>query len=168
MSQLFPTIDKGATLSECRTYRYSLWRIWDPALPVMTWIGLNPSTADETKDDMTIKLCVQRAKMADCGGIRMLNLFAFRATKPADMKLASDPVGPENNATLMSDASDSGKVVAAWGADGDYLGRAAQVIRMMAVAEIPLYCLGTTKGGHPKHPLRIPYTQEFVRFGGSE
>lgn len=78
---------KGAQFSQCRKYRYALWRTWDDDSHI-TFIGLNPSTADETEDDPTIRRCIAYAKKWEFGGINMLNLFAFRATSPGDMKRA--------------------------------------------------------------------------------
>lgn len=77
----------GANLSECRRYRFSLWRIWDEALPYALFIGLNPSTADETANDPTITRCINFAKDWGYGGIYMANLFAYRATDPSEYML---------------------------------------------------------------------------------
>src|SRR4051812_29172166 len=77
----------GAELSPCRRYRYELWRKWDEG-EVCCFIGLNPSTADETTDDATIRKCRKYAKRWGFAGMLMLNVFAFRATNPADMKAA--------------------------------------------------------------------------------
>lgn len=109
----------GAIFSECRRYRYALWREWDRNAPQMIVIGLNPSTADERVDDPTIRRCIDFAKQG-CGKLVMLNLFAFRATKPADMLAAVEPVGPKTNVVLHSYARDSrtAVAVAAWGKHG--------------------------------------------------
>ena len=87
-----------AKLSECRKYRYALWRTWDETKPHVMIIGLNPSTADETKDDPTITRCINFAKSWGYGGVCMANLFAYRATEPTVMKGSTDPVGTENDA----------------------------------------------------------------------
>jgi hypothetical protein len=116
------------------------------------FIGLNPSTADETKDDPTIRRCVAFAKAWGYGGLFMTNLFAFRATDPADMKRAADPYGWDNDHTLTSLARRAGIVVAAWGAHGAYQGRDRSV-RLL----VPnLHYLRLTKAGHPGHPLYLP------------
>lgn len=96
MNQLSLLIKKGAKFSECRVYRYSLWRLWDLNKPLALFIGLNPSTADETFDDSTIIRCTRFVQDWDYGGFYMGNLFAYVATKPADMKKADDPVGANN------------------------------------------------------------------------
>ena len=144
----------SAELSACRTYRYSLWRTWDGSLPYALFIGLNPSTADETTDDNTSRRCIRFASDWGYGGLCMANLFAFRATKPKDMKAAADPIGPENDRWLKQLAGNAGIVIAAWGNSGAFLGRSL-VVRQT----IPnLHCLALNKSGEPVHPLYQPVT----------
>jgi hypothetical protein len=115
-------------------------------------IGLNPSTADETVDDPTIRRCAQFARSWGYGGLCMANLFAFRAAKPADMFAASDPIGRGNDEWLVKLAESAGVVVAAWGNGGTHLGRTEEVTRL-----IPnLYCLRMNRSGQPAHPLYLP------------
>jgi hypothetical protein len=145
-------VQTAAALSACRKYRFALWRIWDESRPYGMIIGLNPSTADEKEDDPTIKRCVQFARSWGYGGLCMANLFAFRATKPADMFAARAPIGPGNDEWLMKLAASAGAVVAAWGNGGTHLGRANAVARL-----IPnLYCLQMNRSGQPAHPLYLP------------
>ena len=144
-------MERSATLSACRTYRYALWRRWGRGDYAM-FIGLNPSTADETNDDPTIRRCIGFARAWGYGALCMANLFAFRATQPADMKKATDPVGWENDHTLQTLARGAGVVVAAWGAHGTHKGR-DQSVRLL----VPdLHYLRLTKDGHPGHPLYLP------------
>ena len=138
-----------AKLSGCRNYRYALWRTWDSSKPFVMFVGLNPSTADETTDDPTLTRCINFAKSWDYGGVCMANLFAFRATAPSDMKASDNPVGRENNQWLKKLAKDSALVIAAWGNDGSYLGRSEQVRELLP----NLYCLKLNKSGEPAHPL---------------
>lgn len=145
------TMERSATLSSCRTYRYALWRRWGRGHYAM-FIGLNPSTADEANDDPTIRRCVGFARAWGYDGLCMTNLFAFRATQPADMKKAVEPVGWENDHTLTTLARGAGVVVAAWGAHGTYK-RRDQSVRLL----VPdLHYLRLTKDGHPAHPLYLP------------
>jgi len=97
-AELFATneVVSGATFSTDRVYRYALWRVWDAALPSFVVIGLNPSTADETENDPTIRRCIGFAKREGCGGLVMLNLFAVRATDPRVMMAHPEPIGPDN------------------------------------------------------------------------
>ena len=89
--------DMGATFSPCRTWRYSLWRIWQPGKPYVVFIGLNPSTATEVEDDPTIRRCIRYAQDWDYGGLYMLNVFALRSTDPKALYRHSDPKGPDNS-----------------------------------------------------------------------
>lgn len=144
-------MERSATLSACRTYRYALWRRWGRGDYAM-FIGLNPSTADETNDDPTIRRCIGFARAWGYDALCMANLFAFRATQPADMKKAADPVGPENDQALLYLAAGAGIVVAAWGAHGTFKGRDQSVRRLLP----GLHYLRLTKDGHPGHPLYLP------------
>lgn len=140
-----------AIFSHCRNYRYMLIRNWSAGTRSMAFIGLNPSTADETKDDPTIRRCMGFAKAWGYDTMFMVNLFAFRATNPKAMLDAADPIGPENDHALQRVCSSVELVVAAWGVHGVHKARDAVVSLM-----IPnLQCLGTTKAGHPRHPLYI-------------
>lgn len=145
--------ETGAILSDCRKYRYVLWRQWDSKKPYCLFIGLNPSTADETLDDPTIRRCVRFSKDWGYGSCVMANIFAFRATKPVDMKSQIDPVGIDNNVWLQDLARNAGKIICAWGTHGNYLERDDEVFYLLH--SLHLQCLGTTKAGHPKHPLYL-------------
>ncbi|WP_276968362.1 DUF1643 domain-containing protein, partial [Metallibacterium scheffleri] len=115
-------------------------------------VGLNPSTADETQDDPTIRRCVGFAKAWGYQALCMVNLFAFRATRPDDMLAAADPVGPDNDAHLRALSGEAGVIVAAWGALGTHRGRDVEVCALLPA----LHCLTLTKGGQPGHPLYLP------------
>jgi hypothetical protein len=149
-------MQRSAQFSPCRTYRYSLWRAWpdllSPAKGYAMFIGLNPSTADETADDPTIRRCIGFARAWGYEGLCMTNLFAFRATDPADMLAHPEPVGNDNDHYLVRLAQGAALVVAAWGAHGRHRGRDAQVVRLLPA----LHCLRLTRGGSPAHPLYLP------------
>lgn len=140
-----------AKLSDCRNYRFALWRTWDDSKPFAMIVGLNPSTADEVKDDPTLTRCINFAKSWGYGGVCMTNLFAYRATDPKDMKAQNDPIGAENDIWLNKLANDAGIVVAAWGNDGSYLGRSNMVVEMLP----NLHYLKMNKSGEPAHPLYL-------------
>jgi len=140
-----------AHLSACRKYRYALWRTWDKTKPQVMVIGLNPSTADETKDDPTLIRCINFAKSWGYGSVCMANLFAYRATAPSDMKASSDPIGTENDAWLLKLSKEAGIVVAAWGNDGCYLNRSHAVRKALS----NLHYLKMNKSGEPAHPLYL-------------
>ena len=148
-------LESGASFSECRKYRWTLWRRWDPNFPPCVFIGLNPSTADETEDDPTIRRCIGFAKSWNLGGLIMLNAFGYRATLPKDMKAAADPVGVGNDkaieltAQMAIDAG--GIVVAAWGTHCEEE-RASTICGLI---NRKIHCLGRTMSGRPKHPLYL-------------
>lgn len=148
----------GAAFSLCRTWRYALWRIWDVTKRPLLVVGLNPSTASELADDPTITRCCIRAHTLGHGGLLMGNLFAYRATDPQKMKKAADPVGPKTNGWLIRMADDAALILCAWGAHGRYRNRDLEVRRRLDDAgKRPLWCLGQTKGGQPRHPLYLSY-----------
>lgn len=158
--------DRGADLSDCRTFRYALWRNWDfqgPANRVM-FIGLNPSTADETKNDTTISKCIGFAKRWGYGGIHMLNLYAFRTTYPTELIAADDPAGSRNTEAFGYYRERCGLYVACWGAmEMRYRPRMAwmsTINGVLAAIGRPVYCLGFTQDGSPRHPSRLGYNTE--------
>jgi hypothetical protein len=146
-----------AEYSDCEAYRYSLTRVWDPDGRRAAFIMLNPSTATERQNDPTVERCERRARALGFGAFRVLNIFAWRATDPRDMRAAVDPVGPENDAAILSALGWADQVVCAWGTHGAHLGRGPQVEALLRARGLPLYHLGLSKAGHPKHPLYIGY-----------
>ena len=142
-------MNKDARFSDCRKYRYALSRTWDPSRPYAMFIGLNPSTADEIEDDPTIRRCMIYAKDWGYGGLCMANLFGFRATKPKDMKRATDPIGPENDEWLVKLAGKAGIVVGVWGNDGAFMNRSSEIVRILP----NIKCLKQNVNGEPAHPL---------------
>lgn len=145
-------IVKRAVLSEDGIYRYWLSRSWSP-LPHATFVMLNPSMADAAVDDSTVRRCMGFAHDWGLGGVDIVNLYAFRSTKPADLWVAHDPVGPDNNGYLERAAASAHLLVAAWGAFAKP-SRIAQVLKMPGFEH--LTCLQTTQAGHPRHPLYVP------------
>lgn len=144
-------IESSAKMSECGAYRYVLERHWRPELGSVNFIMLNPSTADANQDDPTIRRCIGFARAWGYGGLIVTNLFALRATDPKEMKAHAEPVGPRNDFWLKTIAHNATLMVAAWGAHGAHLGRADEVRSWLD----SLQCLGTTKGGFPRHPLYL-------------
>lgn len=144
-------------------HRYTLWRTFSTTPPkrIMSCIGLNPSTATEAEDDPTVMRCWKRAQRMGFDAFCMLNAFSFRGTDPRDMMAAAEPTGGQtNDEWLVSCASISEVVIAAWGVHGAHLGRGEQVKRLIP----DLMCLGTTKEGHPKHPLYLSNETPLVPF----
>lgn len=159
MSNLLET--RTAYFSTDRKYRYWLKIVWNPNLPLLIVIGLNPSTADEQKDDPTVRRCKQWARNLHCGGLLMLNAFAFRATDPVDMMMADDPVGPENNRVLLEMTANAFITLCAWGNTGIFKNRSQEILQMFAAdGGRKLKCLRFTKLKQPEHPLFVPYAAE--------
>ncbi len=148
-----------ALISDCGKYRYSLSRTWGEEKPAV-FVMLNPSTADASADDPTIRRCIGFAKKWGCGGLIVVNLFAFRATNPKDMKAAYAPEGPYNKWHVKNAAYNGSKVVCAWGTHGVYDDQGAVVLDWLREDGVTTLCLGTTKHGHPKHPLYLPNAAE--------
>ena len=161
MSIIKGDTESGAIFSECEQYRYALWRCWNkdngivPVKYMVSFIGLNPSTATHEVSDPTVTRCINYAKAWGYSGMHMLNLFAFRATDPKDMKAVDEPVGEDNNEMLIKHARDSGIVIASWGNHGGYRNRCSVVADLMRVNGVDLHCLAIAKTGQPKHPLYL-------------
>ena len=151
-----------AVYSDCETYRYALTREWDAGGRKLMFVMLNPSTASELKNDPTVERCERRARALGFGAFRVTNLFAFRATDPADLRAAAEPVGPENDATLREGAAWADQIVAAWGVHGTHLDQGTGVTALLRAMEVPLFHLGLTRDGHPRHPLYVSYAQRPV------
>jgi hypothetical protein len=130
---------------------------------------LNPSTADADRDDPTVRRCVGFARRWGCVELAVVNLFAFRATRPADLCAVRDPVGVENCRHVESAVrrAKGGFVVFAWGTHGTWRNQDLTVMGWVRGAGVRPLCLGLTKGGHPRHPLYVPYATEPVAFSGA-
>lgn len=152
--------ESSALYSDCEQYRYALTRVWDPAAPRVLFLMLNPSKATEVQNDPTVERCERRARTLGYGGMRVVNIFAFRATDPRDLKAASDPNGPDNDAAIRDGVEWADDVIAAWGAHGDHHRRGAAVAALLAEMQCPALQLGLTKAGHPRHPLYIGYARQ--------
>lgn len=142
-----------ATFSPCRTHRYTLGRRWSDQ-PLVMFIGLNPSTADENIDDPTVRRCITYAKDWGYGGLLMTNIFAYRSTDPKGLLGCEDPVGSDNDKALLECYQQAGIAIAAWGVHGTLLGRDSHVKTLLP----KLHYLKLTKDGHPGHPLYLPKT----------
>jgi hypothetical protein len=148
---------RTADLSSGGTYRYQLGRRWGTGSKV-TFIMCNPSTADANIDDPTIRRCIGFARAWGHEAIEVLNLFAYRATKPTELLATEDPVGPFNERFLTEGMELRPLVVAAWGALDPRLARIAPPVDLIAArAGVALHRIGPpTKAGHPRHPLYLP------------
>jgi hypothetical protein len=150
-----------AVFSGDDVYRYRLARIWGEGGQHAAWIMLNPSTADALTDDPTIRRCVRFTRAWGLDGLTVVNLFALRATDPAELVGHADPVGPANDQMISEALADAAVLVAAWGAHPMAAGRVTAVTALVPPGA-RLQCLGTTKAGHPRHPLYVSTRQPLV------
>ncbi|HZS68035.1 MAG TPA: DUF1643 domain-containing protein [Burkholderiales bacterium] len=147
--------DTGAVFSRCRRWRYLLWRRWDAARPIANFLMLNPSTADEYRLDPSCTRARRYAERWGFGALIVTNLFGWRATDPAAMKAAHEPVGRANDRAILAAARESGIVVCAWGNHGAHRERSARVLELLRTAGIRLHALRITGAGEPAHPLYL-------------
>lgn len=149
-----------ALYSVCERYRYALTRTWDETGKRALFVMLNPSTATEVQNDPTVERCERRARTLGFGSFRVTNIFAWRDTDPRNMRAAPEPIGLHNDATLLDGAAWADQIITAWGAHGEHLDRGRTVEKLLRDTQLPLFHLGLTKAGHPKHPLYIAYTEQ--------
>ena len=156
-----PFLNAQAAFSPCRHYRWWLRRQWQPGLPPLVFIGLNPSRADAERDDPTLRRIVGFARQWGFGSVTVLNLFARISPSPALLKRAVDPVGPENDHWLQAALNAQGAAIwLGWGNQGAWRGRDRQVLELVrpSLMREPrlahrLLGLGLTSQGQPRHPL---------------
>ncbi len=181
-------IDSGAAISNDGRYRFMLWREWRGTHNPKNWywegvdgagekfgspracvfIMLNPSTADADADDHTIIKCVGFAKRWNFERLVVVNLFAYRATKPAELKAVNhngDPVGYQNQHYVRRALDRAGRVVCAWGSHGGHLGQDRTMLGWLDQSwDSCLYALGYDTKGNPRHPLMLSYDTKLVRY----
>jgi len=149
-------------LSPCLQYRFALSRCWSPNARVLGFIMLNPSTANDTIDDPTIRKLIQISKFRGYGGFLVANLFALRSSKPDNLRHHRDPIGPSNDYWIMQVIRWSELVVCAWGNHGTFKQRGKYVKSM--VPSRKRYILGLNHGGQPTHPLFLSPSKRFIKW----
>lgn len=163
------SLDGGAVLSSCRQYRYRLWRTWGDRKKCCVFVGVNPSTADETENDPTIRKCIGFAKRWGFGAIEMVNLFAWRDTDQRGLLTASDPIGIENDCRILQAFDGASRIVLAWGS-GKTAAVRKLITRRIGSEAAMLYSygpaergsFGETDDGFARHPLMLAYSTQFV------
>jgi hypothetical protein len=146
---------KGAVIDKTGLYRYSLWREWDIDKSKIVFIMLNPSKADASIDDPTLRRCISFAKFWDYGSLIVVNLFAFRTASPLELKKVDNPIGKQNDRYLKKAIKSADRVVVAWGNNGKLMQRDRLVLELLSKHNIQPHCLGITKAGYPRHPLYV-------------
>jgi hypothetical protein len=159
MIDLFGQEPNGAIFSEDRKYRFVLWRIWNYSKPKIMFIGLNPSTANETDPDNTISRLVGLVKKWGYGGFYMLNLFTYITPHPEELINCSNPLLLSNE-YLLEYSEKAEIIVFAWGNFKQAKERAKEVISMFPDA----FCIIKNKDGSPRHPLYVPANVELIKF----
>ncbi len=154
---------KHAVISACGKFRYRLWRKWGEGSPLL-FVMLNPSTADADVDDPTIRRCIRFAQAHGFGELEVVNLYAYRATDPRDLRRAGYPVGPENDDHIAAAARESAAVCLAWGANVAGLERPKIVLPKLRRLGVKLQCLRITRSGYPQHPLMLPSSCRLMPF----
>lgn len=155
-----------AIFSKDMKYRYQLRRIWDHSVSSkrIVFVMLNPSTADEVKNDPTVERCQRRAETMGFGSLEVVNIFALRSTDPALLYKHGDPIGERNDEMIQAGCWMADLIVCAWGSHGDHQGRGEHVLKIIQALGKTPHTLGFTKGGQPKHPLYIPYETKPIPF----
>lgn len=156
-------VSRSAELSPCGKYRYTLWRSWAPISGLsrcVTWVMLNPSTADAQIDDPTIGRCIEFSQREQFDHLVVVNLYAYRSTDPrAMLRLdAAEARGPHNLDRLRDAIAQTEKTIVAWGNPGG--GHLPPYLDGVG----PLWCLGTNKNGSPRHPLYLRGDTPLVRW----
>jgi hypothetical protein len=141
-------------------YRYWLRRDADAAaaaLPAaVCWVMLNPSTADGTTDDNTIRRCLGFTRSLGHRSMVVVNLYAWRSKEPEDLLTPADPVGPDNSHHLHRAAGGAQIILAAWGAWPGPAGKAhAQRVAEVLSRYRVVHCLALTADQQPRHPLYL-------------
>ncbi len=118
---------------------------------------LNPSTADESKNDPTVERCQRRARAMGFGGLVVVNLFALRSTDPQALYVAEDPYGSENMRVIIETSKAADMVICGWGKHGSLHGHGNFVLQRLRNNGVKPYALKLNKDGSPAHPLYIGY-----------
>lgn len=156
---------RSARISECGRYRYTLTRETGERAGSVLWVMLNPSTADATEDDPTIRKCVGFTKRWGFRHLKVVSLFAWRATDPKMLEVDDDKIiDSENIRAVFKEVSAHDRVVFAWGGGLKYAHGNKWVAEFVARTFLDAQCLGVNKDGTPKHPLYLSYETELVPY----
>lgn len=148
-------METGAIFDPTRNYRYLLWRRWNPEAPRLTFVMLNPSRANETDNDPTIRRCVHFAQHWGYGSLEVVNLFSLITPDPNVLKQAPDPIGIDCDRHLLDAAHRADRILIAWGNWG-CLHQRDQTVLALLTPYNPIYCLRQNQAGQPRHPLYVP------------
>lgn len=156
---------RDAVLTQDQRYRYRLTRTWEDAKGRVCWIMLNPSTADASADDPTIRRCMLFTRREGYGGIIVVNLCAVRSTDPKALLVEPDPIGKDNAEYILGAIHEAKLVIGAWGAVHKKIAPFAEMVADLIRKEgIKVMCLGVTATGQPRHPLYVSGFEPLVEW----
>lgn len=158
----------AAEFSPDGAHRYWLTREVSANEGTLVWCMLNPSTADATKDDPTIRKVKGFTRRLGYGLALVVNVFSWRATKPRDCLANLADASPDENGKAICNAARGRDVVCAWGAHEWAREEADNTVRSLRHVGARLHCLGLSVGGMPRHPLMLPYSTELVGYDHKE
>ena len=144
-----------AIFDKQKRYRYLLTRNFETGSKTVTFVMLNPSVADETIDDPTIRRCIGFAKKLDANKMQVVNMFAYRTPNVSELKKAKEPIGCDNDLYIENAAKESDIIILAWGNHGVYMSRAEQIKKLLEPFKDKVYALKILKNGEPSHPLYL-------------
>ncbi len=155
-----PAFKGSATFSPCKRYRYTLERDFFASMRStrrITFVMLNPSTADADANDPTVNKCCKYALAWGFGHLTVVNIFAFRATDPRALRTVDDPVGADNQAAILRAAEHAEMVLCAWGSHGVYRDRGQLTRDFLRTHDLgpKMHVLALTNSGQPGHPLYL-------------
>jgi len=156
--------EAGAVFSSCRGWRYLLWRRWDEAKPVANFLMLNPSTADEFKLDPSCTRARNYAERWGFGALTVTNIFGWRSTDPAVLRVVKNPIGRGNDRAIVKAAKEAKLVVCAWGNHGLHRERSRNVVALLREEGVTLNFLKMNECGEPAHPLYLSGTLQPTRW----
>jgi hypothetical protein len=165
------------TVSGCLRYRYTLQRSWAVGTEPVTalWIMLNPSIADDTSDDATVRNIVYRTRglYSHVDQVCVVNLYAYRAQDPIFLtKIDHDAaIGPHNDLYIREEIERADQIICAWGngpwgllKNAAHKARAYNVYQMIRAAGKTPLALGLTQQNMPRHPLYVPAATSLVEY----
>ncbi|MBF2073656.1 MAG: DUF1643 domain-containing protein [Synechococcales cyanobacterium C42_A2020_086] len=158
-------MEGGAVFDASGNYRYSLWRSWNQQAARVVFVMLNPSTADATANDATIRRCLGFAHLWGYGSLEVVNLFAFRSSDPQTLRQVADPIGQECDRYILAAVRRAERVIVAWGNGGSWQRRDQTVLALLQ-HDTSLYCLGQNQSGQPSHPLYLKRTVQVAPYPG--
>jgi len=149
---------KNAIIDSSGNYRYLLSRIWEPALPKLLYIMLNPSKANETNEDKTSEQCLYFARKFNFGSFEIVNLYGLISTNPKNLKKSLiDPIGDKNDYFILEASFRADKIIVGWGSKYFFNNRNIIVTEILKKNGYKLFCFGKTIHGHPRHLSRLKH-----------